>query len=103
MTQAPEVQRSPLSIFGGSLDDLADPMESRQVCEIVGQVAAEVLSEVQAGTWRPPTTLCVTWPSAKFGGGEEDAVADALCTPGPRLTGQTCAAGLWSRGVPALL
>jgi hypothetical protein len=31
--------------------------DRQRVCEILGRVAAEVLSEVEAGTWRPPATL----------------------------------------------
>ena len=31
-------------------------LESQRVCEIVGRIADEVLSEVRAGTWQPPTT-----------------------------------------------
>jgi hypothetical protein len=54
MTQAPEVE--PLHIFWNHPQPRGS-MDSQRVCEIVGQVAAEVLSEVRAGTWHPPTTL----------------------------------------------
>lgn len=56
MTQAQEVDHSPLRAYWDS-SPTRKPMESERVCEIIGQVAAEVLSEVRAGTWRPPTTL----------------------------------------------
>lgn len=56
MTQAQEVDHSPLRAYWDS-SLTRKPMDSKRVCEIIGQVAAEVLSEVQAGTWRPPTTL----------------------------------------------
>jgi hypothetical protein len=29
-------------------------MDSRQVCDIVAAIAAEVLSEIRSGAWRPP-------------------------------------------------
>lgn len=56
MTQTPGLDRWPLSTCWGP-SHTRDPMDSQRVCEIVGQVAAEVLAEVRAGTWRPPTTL----------------------------------------------
>lgn len=31
--------------------------DRQRVCEIVAQIAAEVLSEVQSGTWHPPMTF----------------------------------------------
>ena len=58
MMHAPEVRRSPLAtvqVRPGAL------MPDRQrVREILDRVAAEVLSEVEAGTWSPPATLART-------------------------------------------
>jgi hypothetical protein len=56
MTEAREIGHQPVHLRRGQ-PDLRPPMDSRQVCEIVSRVAAEVLSEVHAGTWRPPGTL----------------------------------------------
>ena len=57
MTQAAqEVDRWPLSDSWG-FSSTRMPMDSARVCEIVGRMAAEVLCEVQAGTWHPPATL----------------------------------------------
>jgi hypothetical protein len=35
------------------------PMDRSQVCAIVAETAAQVLSEIRAGIWHPPTTLRV--------------------------------------------
>lgn len=55
MTQAPETKRWPLPTIG--VPPVTREPDRQLVCEIVGLIAAEVLSEVEAGTWRPPTTL----------------------------------------------
>lgn len=56
MTQAAEAGSGSLRIFSGSAQPRR-PIDSQQVCEIVGRVAADVLSEVRTGTWHPPATL----------------------------------------------
>ena len=55
MTQAAEVESwtpATVQILEGTRQ-----LDRKRVCEILGRVAAEVLSEVEAGTWRPPATL----------------------------------------------
>jgi hypothetical protein len=42
---------------GGEAAGPGEAMDSRQVCDILAAVAAEVLSEVRAGRWHPPATL----------------------------------------------
>jgi hypothetical protein len=44
---------------GGVAGGPGEAMDSRQVCDILAAVAAEVLSEVRAGRWRRPATLRV--------------------------------------------
>jgi hypothetical protein len=58
MAQASEVDRWPLRATLGS-PHVRWP-DRQQVREIVGQVGAEVWSEVRAGTWEPPATLSIT-------------------------------------------
>jgi hypothetical protein len=82
MTQAAqEVDRWPLSDSWG-FSSTHVPMDSARVCEIVGRMAAEVLCEVQAGTWRPPATLRINPGGAllgKRGGSRRSGVSPARC------------------------
>lgn len=71
MTQAAEVDRWPLSAILSSCRTDRPPDRNR-VCEIVCQVAAEVRSEIQAGTWRPPSTLRINPRLHGSRGREED-------------------------------
>jgi hypothetical protein len=38
---------------------LTAPMDSQHVCEVVAEIAAQVLAEVRAGSWRRPSTLSI--------------------------------------------
>ena len=49
---------------GGEAAGSGQAMDSRQVCDILAAVAAEVIAEVQSGRWRPPATLR---PAARSG------------------------------------
>lgn len=70
MTQAQEVDNLPLRTFWES-SRTQGPTDSKRVCEILGQVADEVLSEVRSGTWRPPATLRITPHPHRFWADEE--------------------------------
>jgi hypothetical protein len=81
MTQAAqEVDRWPLSDSWG-FSSTHMPMDSARVCEIVGRMAAEVLCEVQAGTWRPPATLRINQGGAHSWASEADLGARGLAPP----------------------
>lgn len=83
MTQAAEVDRWPLNAILSSCRTEWPP-DRRRVCEIVGEVAAEVRSEIQAGVWRPPSTLCISPRLHGFRGWEEDGPRPELCRLGQR-------------------
>lgn len=70
MSQAQGVDHSPLRTVWDS-SRTSRPMDSKRVCEILGQVAAEVLSEVRAGTWQPPTTLRINPQPRGFWAGDK--------------------------------
>lgn len=55
MTRAADTDDCPLAAVRDS--STAHRYDRQRVCEVVAQVAAEVLSEVQSGTWHPPMTL----------------------------------------------
>lgn len=58
MTRAADTDDCPLAaVRDSSISHRYDRYDRQRVCEIVAQIAAEVLSEVQSGTWHPPMTF----------------------------------------------